>query len=45
MRRLSRVRLAFMVGLPHFEYVLDDLTAEREEALKARPGPPLARLA
>ncbi|EPX65108.1 Transposase [Cystobacter fuscus DSM 2262] len=31
--------------LPRFEYLLDDLTAEREEALKARSGPPLARLA
>ncbi len=31
--------------VPSFEYLLDDLTAEREEALKARPGPPLARLA
>lgn len=31
--------------VPCFEYLLDDLTAEREEALKARPGPPLARLA
>ncbi len=30
---------------PRFEYLLDDLTAEREEALRARPGPPLARLA
>ena len=31
--------------VPHFEYLLDDLTAEREEALRARSGPPLARLA
>jgi predicted transposase YdaD len=31
--------------VPRFEYLLDDLTAEREEALRARPGPPLARLA
>jgi predicted transposase YdaD len=30
---------------PRFEYLLDDLTAEREEALRARVGPPLARLA
>ncbi|WP_375773330.1 Rpn family recombination-promoting nuclease/putative transposase [Archangium gephyra] len=30
--------------VPRFEYLLDDLTAEREEALSARPGPPLARL-
>jgi hypothetical protein len=31
--------------VPRFEYLLDDLTAEREEALWARPGPPLVRLA
>ncbi|MBZ4423274.1 Rpn family recombination-promoting nuclease/putative transposase [Myxococcus sp. RHSTA-1-4] len=31
--------------VPRFEYLLDDLTAEREEALRARAGPPLARLA
>ena len=31
--------------LPHFEYLLDDLTAEKEEALNRRTGPPLARLA
>ena len=31
--------------VPRFEYLLDDLTAEREEALKSRPGPPLVRLA
>ncbi|HEY0096562.1 MAG TPA: Rpn family recombination-promoting nuclease/putative transposase, partial [Archangium sp.] len=31
--------------VPHFEYLLDDLTAERAEALKARPGPPLVQLA
>jgi predicted transposase YdaD len=31
--------------VPRFEYLLDDLTAEREEALSTRPGPPLARLA
>ena len=31
--------------VPRFEYLLDDLTAERHEALLARPGPPLARLA
>ena len=31
--------------VPRFEYLLDDLTAERTEALLARPGPPLARLA
>ncbi|WNG53628.1 transposase [Archangium gephyra] len=31
--------------VPRFEYLLDDLTAEREEALRARSGPPLAQLA
>jgi predicted transposase YdaD len=31
--------------VPRFEFLLDDLTAERAEALMARPGPPLARLA
>jgi predicted transposase YdaD len=31
--------------VPRFEYLLDDLTAEREEALRARAGPPLVRLA
>ncbi|MFP2929983.1 Rpn family recombination-promoting nuclease/putative transposase [Pyxidicoccus sp. 3LG] len=31
--------------VPRFEYLLDDLTAQREEALRARPGPPLVRLA
>jgi predicted transposase YdaD len=31
--------------VPRFEYLLDDLTAEREEALRGRPGSPLARLA
>lgn len=31
--------------IPRFEFLLDDLTAERAEALMARPGPPLARLA
>ncbi|HEX8441998.1 Rpn family recombination-promoting nuclease/putative transposase [Archangium sp.] len=31
--------------VPRFEYLMDDLTAERAEALLARPGPPLARLA
>jgi hypothetical protein len=30
--------------VPRFEYLLDDLTAERSEALLARPGPPLVRL-
>jgi hypothetical protein len=30
--------------VPHFQYRVDDLTAEREEALKARPGPALVRL-
>ncbi|HEX5750112.1 MAG TPA: Rpn family recombination-promoting nuclease/putative transposase [Archangium sp.] len=31
--------------VPRFEYLLDDLTAEREVVLRARAGPPLARLA
>ncbi len=31
--------------VPRFGYLVDDLTAERAEALMARPGPPLARLA
>ncbi len=31
--------------VPRFEYLLDDLTAEREEALRARAGPPLVKLA
>jgi predicted transposase YdaD len=31
--------------VPCFEYLVDDLTTERAEALMARPGPPLARLA
>ncbi|HEX8441659.1 Rpn family recombination-promoting nuclease/putative transposase [Archangium sp.] len=31
--------------VPRFEYLLDDLTAEREEALSTRSGPPLVRLA
>jgi len=31
--------------VPRFEYLLDDLTVEREEALRARPGPPLVPLA
>jgi predicted transposase/invertase (TIGR01784 family) len=30
--------------LPQFEYGVDDLTVEREEALKARSGPPVVRL-
>ncbi|ATB40543.1 transposase [Cystobacter fuscus] len=38
-------RKQWRAWVPRFEYLLDDLTAEREEALKARPGPPLARLA
>jgi predicted transposase YdaD len=38
-------RARWQALVPRFEYLLDDLTAEREEALKARPGPPLARLA
>jgi hypothetical protein len=31
--------------VPRLEYLVDDLTAEREEALRARPGPPLVPLA
>ncbi len=31
--------------MPRFAYLLDDLTAERAEALMARPGPALVRLA
>ncbi|HLM44635.1 MAG TPA: Rpn family recombination-promoting nuclease/putative transposase [Myxococcaceae bacterium] len=31
--------------VPRFEYLLDDLTAEREEALSTRQGPPLVQLA
>jgi predicted transposase YdaD len=31
--------------VPRFGYLLDDLTVEREEALRARPGPPLVPLA
>lgn len=31
--------------VPRFEYLVDDLTAERAEVLMARPGPPLVRLA
>jgi hypothetical protein len=38
-------RERWRVLVPHFEYLLDDLTAEREEALKARLGPPLVQLA
>jgi predicted transposase YdaD len=41
--REGRARWQSLV--PRFEYLLDDLTAEREEALRSRPGPPLARLA
>ncbi len=38
-------RERWRVLVPRFAYLLDDLTAEREEALRARSGPPLARLA
>jgi len=38
-------RERWMALVPRFEYLLDDLTAEGEEALGARPGPPLVRLA
>ncbi|WP_224364341.1 Rpn family recombination-promoting nuclease/putative transposase [Hyalangium versicolor] len=30
--------------VPRFEYLLDDLTTQREEELRARPGPSLVRL-
>ena len=30
--------------VPRFEFLLDDLTTQREEALRARPGPPLVPL-
>ena len=30
--------------VPRMKYLLDDLTAEKEEALRARPGPALVRL-
>jgi len=36
---------AWKALVPRFEYRLDDLTAQRAEALMTRPGPPLARLA
>ncbi|OJT21330.1 hypothetical protein BO221_26255 [Archangium sp. Cb G35] len=38
-------RERWRVLVPRFEYLLDDLTAEREVGLRARSGPPLARLA
>ncbi|WNG28540.1 Rpn family recombination-promoting nuclease/putative transposase [Cystobacter fuscus] len=38
-------RAHWRAWVPRFEYLLDDLTAEREEALNARPGPALVRLA
>jgi hypothetical protein len=38
-------RKHWLALVPRFEYLLDDLTTERAEALLARPGPPLARLA
>jgi predicted transposase YdaD len=41
----EEARQSWRALVPRFEYLLDDLTAEREEALKARPGPPLAKLA
>ena len=31
--------------VPRFEYLLDDLMGEREEVLRARPGPALVRIA
>jgi hypothetical protein len=35
---------AWRALVPRFEYLVDDLTTQREEALKARPGPPVVRL-
>ncbi|MFL5357049.1 Rpn family recombination-promoting nuclease/putative transposase [Archangium sp.] len=35
----------WLTFVPRFEFLLDDLTAERAEALMSRPGPPLVRLA
>lgn len=35
----------WQVLVPRLEYLVDDLTAEREEALRARAGPPLVPLA
>jgi hypothetical protein len=35
---------AWRALMPRFEYLVDDLTTQREEALKARPGPPVVRL-
>ncbi len=41
----AETREPWLALVPRFEYLLDDLTAERAEALMARPGPALARLA
>ncbi len=41
----SEAEEPWRVLMPRFEYLVDDLTAEQEEALKARPGPPLVPLA
>ncbi|WNG51021.1 Rpn family recombination-promoting nuclease/putative transposase [Archangium minus] len=41
----AEVRERWRTLLPRFEFLLDDLTTERAEALMARPGPPLVRLA
>ncbi|HEX5754120.1 MAG TPA: Rpn family recombination-promoting nuclease/putative transposase [Archangium sp.] len=41
----EEARAQWRALVPRFEYLLDDLTAEREVALRARSGPPLARLA
>lgn len=41
----AEVRERWLRLIPRFEYLLDDLTAERAEGLMARSGPPLARLA
>lgn len=40
----TKARERWQVLVPRFEYLVDDLTAEREEALRARAGPPLVPL-
>jgi predicted transposase YdaD len=41
----EEAREPWCAWVPRFEYLLDDLTAEREEVLRARTGPPLVQLA
>jgi predicted transposase YdaD len=41
----AEARERWRMLVPRFEFLLDDLTAERAEGLMARPGPPLVRLA